>query len=91
MFQFSNYHINYAEWSNKPYWYFNCAMISTCDPAFNKCEDNYDVENVLRKNKVIRKGTKTDTESCALNVMFATERGGENFIKRLNKYLEKYK
>jgi hypothetical protein len=68
-------------------WFFDCAMISSCKPVFDNCSDNYDVERVLRKEGIIRRGMKTDTESCALVVMFSTKDGGQKFIARLNKFL----
>jgi len=68
-------------------WTFDCAMISTCRPAFDYCHSNYDVEDKLRKAGVIRKNTRTDSESCALVVCFSSEKAYGNFIGRLNKYL----
>jgi hypothetical protein len=81
--------ITKADWSTKPYWYLDCGMCSTFPEAFDKCGSNYEVESILRKHKVIRKDSKTDTESCALVVIFSTEKAGVNFIGRLNKFLEK--
>lgn len=71
----------------KPYWFFDCGMISTCKPVFDKCDSNHDVEKVLRKAGVIRKNNRTDTESSALVVLFSSASAGEGFIKRLNTYL----
>lgn len=68
------------------YW-FECAMISTCKPVFDKCADNYEVETMLRDARVIHKRTKTDTESSALVVLFASEKAGDSFIERLNAFL----
>jgi hypothetical protein len=69
-----------------PPW-FECAMISTCHPVFDACSDNHDVEQVLRKARVIGRHDQTDTESCALVVNFRTVSQGRAFIRRLNKYL----
>ena len=72
-------------------YYFDCAMISTFAPVFDQCEDNYDVESVLRNAKVIRTNNRTDTESCSLVVLFSSRSAGENFINRLNTYLQTWK
>lgn len=69
--------------------WFECAMISTCSPAFDSCSDNHDVEQVLRKAGVIRDKDRTDTECCALVLNFSTVRQGHAFINRLNRYLQK--
>lgn len=63
-------------------------MISTCQPVFKQCQDNYDVEKVLRDAKVIRPPNRTDTELCALVVIFKTQKEGHDFIDRLNRFLE---
>ena len=36
------------DWGSKHRFYFECAMVSTCSPVFNRCSDNYDVERELR-------------------------------------------
>lgn len=72
--------------SKKHYW-FECAMVSTCEPVFDGCESNYEVEEVLRQAKVILPQNQTDSESCALVVQFSTPKSGEKFIDRLNAYL----
>jgi hypothetical protein len=68
------------------YW-FECAMISRCSPVFDRCDDNHDVEDLLRKQKVILPTNQTDSESCALVVNFSSQKAGEAFVNRLNKYL----
>jgi hypothetical protein len=65
---------------------FTCAMISTCKPLFDDCEDNHEVADKLIKAKVIR--GHEDSESCQLFVNFRTRKSGEGFIRRLNKYLD---
>lgn len=70
------------------YFYFDCGMVHTCKPTFDRCDTNYDVEAVLRKAGVIRKNNRTDTESCSLVVLFSTRKAGEAFLARLNKFLE---
>lgn len=81
---FSKASINVTEPNH--YW-FEASMISTCKPVFKDCSSNYDVESALRKAKVIRKNNRTDTESSALVVLFASRKAGEAFIDRLNNYL----
>jgi hypothetical protein len=65
--------------------WFECAMIGTCKPLFDNCANNYEVEEKLRKAGVIT--TDTDSESCALVVLFNSMGDGEAFIDRLNAYL----
>jgi hypothetical protein len=74
--------------SDKPYFWFEAAMISTFPGYFEGCQSNYEVETILRKAKVIRKDNRTDTESCALLVLFSNRKSGEKFIERLNKWLD---
>jgi hypothetical protein len=69
--------------------WFEAAMCSTCRPAFDLCEDNYEVEDVLRKEGVLLPANKTDTESSALVVLFSSKKSGEAFLDRLNTYLAK--
>mgnify|MGYP001485345927 CR=1 FL=1 len=75
------------DWGSKHRFYFECAMVSTCSPVFNRCSDNYDVERELRNANVLRKNNTTDTETCALMVLFSNKKSALNFINRLNKYL----
>ena len=79
---------NIRKLESNHYW-FETAMISTCDPLFNNYGDNYEVEAELRKEKVIGSKNKTDTESCALVINFSSESAGHKFIDRLNEYLLK--
>jgi len=81
-----NPHSIYKSGSN---YVFDCAMISSCQPIFDNCNSNYDVERVLRKARVIRDQDRTDTETCALVVLFKTRKAGQGFITRLNHYLQK--
>ena len=69
--------------------YFSCAMVSTCSPVFDHCDDNHEVENELRAAKVLTARNQTDTESCEMVVLFSNEKSAVNFINRLNTYLEK--
>lgn len=86
---FTENHIYESESSGKyPYW-FECAMVSVCRPVFDRCDSNYEVERVLRDAKVIRKNNVTDTETCALIVLFSNKKSGVNFIQRLNKFLQR--
>ncbi len=81
------YHTSIHELEPGSY-YFDCAMITACKPVFDRCSDNYEVEDVLRKAKVILPQNQTDTESCALVLNFSSRKAGEAFIDRLNRYLE---
>lgn len=70
-----------------PRYWFECAMVSACEPLLDSCEDNHDVEERLRKARVIQSQDETDSEMCALVVRFKTEAQGAAFIARLNSYL----
>jgi hypothetical protein len=69
--------------------WFSCSMVSMCAPLFDDTPDNYQVEEKLRRAGVLTAGNKTDTETCALLVLFSTRTSGLNFLRRLNKYLLK--
>ena len=70
---------------------FTAAMVSSCHPILDKYGDNYAVEQLLVKKKVIRigKGCKTDSESCQMYVYFKRMDTAKSFIKRLNAFLVK--
>jgi hypothetical protein len=83
---------NYLEswdYDGKKAWTFDCSMICTCEPLFDDCDSNYEVEEKLRKAKVLTGRSDTDTESCALVVRFSSQKSADAFIDRLNKYLVK--
>lgn len=71
-----------------PFW-FGCSMISTCEPLFDDCDSNYDVEAKLRAAGVITKACVSDTESCELVVNFRRKDTARSFLFRLNSYLVK--
>jgi len=70
-------------------WFFSTAMVSSCEPLFNDCYDNYDVRDKLKKAGVIDSTVEDDTESCQLWCYFNSKADGEGFVDRLNEYLEK--
>jgi hypothetical protein len=70
-------------------YFFEMAMISSCEPVFDSCDSNHDVEQILRKEGVLTAKNQTDTESCALVVLFSNRKSGEKFVDRLNTYLAK--
>jgi len=78
-----------CDWNDEWPFTFTAAMVETCQPIFNGCESNYEVEDILKKAKVIRtgKGCMTDSESCQFFIYFKRKDGANNFFKRLNKYL----
>jgi len=78
-----------SDWNEEWPYTFTAAMVDSCRPIFDWCESNYEVEELLRKKKIIRtgKGCMTDSESCQMFVYFKRKDGVNNFIKRLNKYL----
>jgi hypothetical protein len=88
--QFSYDDVRYEEFRDG--YMFTAAMISACDPLFDSCYSNYEVEDKLQEAGVIK--TDTDSESCQMFIYFSTRSVGENFIDRLNEYLrnraEKY-
>lgn len=77
------------EQSECGHWYFAAAMVSTCEPLFNECGDNYEVRDKLKKAGVIDSTVEEDSESCQLWCHFDSKADGEGFIDRLNAYLEK--
>lgn len=70
-------------------YYFSGAMVSTCSPLLDDCDDNHDVTRLLKKHKVVRKGTMCDPESCSVYFNFKTKSAAQSFIKRLNTFLHK--
>jgi len=70
-------------------WFFTAAMVSTCEPLFNECDDNYDVRAKLEKAGVIDSTVEDDTESCQLWCYFNSKADGESFVDRLNEYFVK--
>ena len=87
--QFSIEDVRYSPDINAhlPYW-FTCAMVSTCTPLFDECEDNHAVADKLKAAKVIRGGAE-DSEACQFFVYFKTKASARAFINRLNTYLNK--
>lgn len=75
------------EWDKR--YSFHGAMISMCSPFLDGIYDNYAFEDRLRKAKVLRKNSQTDTESCEFWAYFSTKKAGLAFVERLNKYLRK--
>ena len=73
--------------TGRPYWYFTAAMVSTCAPLFDGLDSNHEVEDLLRKKKVIRKNNTTDSEYCQFFIYFSSVKSGMAFIERLNEYL----
>jgi hypothetical protein len=83
--QFTTGDVNMSEHGGA---WFEAAMVSTCEPLFDDCDSNYEVEDKLEAAEVItKKGMATDSESCALVVNFKSEAAVEGFIDRLNAYL----
>jgi len=75
------------EYDKKIYWLFDCSMVSTCEPLFDDCKSNYEVERKLRAAKVILTQNNADSEACALVVRFSSLASANKFIERLNTYL----
>lgn len=87
--QFKTTSIHYMEDGGPYRWYFTCAMVSTCSPIFDDCEDNYAVEDKLRRAGVIAEDDVSDSESCQMFVNFRSQAQAVAFIGRLNEYLQK--
>lgn len=49
--------------------------------------DNYDVEDRLWERGVILPENQRDSESCQMNIWFASEEEADKFIDRLNTYM----
>lgn len=65
-------------------------LIESCAPVFDDCPTNYEVEDKLRKAKVIHDRNNTDSESGGFGICFSSRKSGEKFIDRLNKYLQEH-
>jgi len=87
--QFDEYDVDRHDWSKRWPYGFAAAMVRTCAPLLDDCDDNYDVTAKLKAAKVISRGNGTDPESCCTYVYFRDKRMGLSFIRRLNKYLVK--
>lgn len=70
-----------------PKWTFTASMVGTCEPLFNECDSNYEVEEKLRKAKVIHPKTESDSESCQMFIYLSNRKSCEKFVERLNAYL----
>tara|TARA_R100001244_G_scaffold104496_2_gene77514 strand:- start:1752 stop:2012 length:261 start_codon:yes stop_codon:yes gene_type:complete len=57
---------------------------------FSHLDSNYDIEDILRKHKVLRKNQYTDSEYCQFWAYFSTKKVAENFIKRYNEFIKKF-
>ena len=86
--QFDEDDLSHADWYTGGWpWYFTAAMVSTCSPLLDDCDDNYEVRDRLKAAKVISRGNDEDSESCQMFVNFRDKRMGLSFVRRLNKYL----
>jgi len=85
--QFNDGDLDKGDWEGAQ-WTFTAAMIVTCSPLFDDCEDNYEVAEKLKKAKVIGKNDEDDTESCQMFIYFKDKSAGKRFLNRLNKYLK---
>ncbi len=73
-------------------WFFSVDMLTRCEPLFDHCEDNYDVEDVLIKAGVVGTDDTPDSETGEMVINFPNQEAGEKFITRLNAFLNlKYK
>ncbi len=68
--------------------FFECSMISYCSPHFDDCNTNHEVADILTNAGVISSNDEEDAETCSLVVNFKSRQDGENFIDRLNNYLQ---
>ena len=85
--KFTEENLNKYTYDNQYRYSFSGAMRSRCNPLFNNCDDNHDIEDELEKNKVLTTSIDTDTEYSCFWAYFKTKDQGIRFIKRLNKYL----
>jgi len=80
-----------ADWKKEKSWEwerfsFSDDLRGVC-PALD-VDDNYQTTSILMRNKVIDKGTKTDSETSCFYIYFNTKKGAVNFIKRLNEFVD---
>lgn len=67
--------------------WFSSDLIARCDPIFNHCDDNHEIEDLLTKAHVISIDDKPDSDFSELVVNFSDLTKGLSFIKRLNSYI----
>ena len=88
--QFTNASIDYQDADYDGARYSFCgAMVSTCSPLLDDCDDNHDVTRLLEKEHVVRRGTVGDPESCSVYFYFKTKKSAHSFVKRFNAFLRK--
>lgn len=73
----------------KAYWYMGMDLVSLFPDLFEGCQSNYDARDMLLEAKVLRKNNNEDVESSCFQIDFSTEKAGENFIERFNKWAAK--
>jgi hypothetical protein len=59
--------------------------------TFEDYDNNYEIVDKLKENRVLSLGTEEDSEYCMFAAYFSTLKSAENFVKRLSEYVEKRK
>ena len=68
--------------------FYNNMMDPKFQRFFGECGNNYDVEDLLTKARVIRVNNLKDSEYSAVGIYFRSEKAARGFIDRLNAYVE---
>ena len=59
--------------------------------TFGNCDNNYEIVDKLKENKVLLPKTSEDSEFCQFFAYFSTKKSAESFVTRLGNYVEKRK
>lgn len=69
-------------------WFFNQDIKTWCSPLFTHCKDNYDIEALLLKARVIGLDDVSDTEAESLIINFSDRASAHVFIDNLTAYID---
>lgn len=69
-------------------WSFTQNVKAICDPLFAHCKDNYDIEALLIKARVIGLDDVSDTEADELIINFPNREAAHLFIDNLMAYID---
>lgn len=76
-----------SSWKDEQVWFLSCGFVSTFPDLFgaNRCDSNYDVEEVLKKVGVL-KGEDSESETCELTITCTTYSQVCAFVDRFNRW-----
>lgn len=89
LLQFGDRDLHSQEREGRISWWFECSLSFVFrQRGIMDVEDNYEVEERLRRAGVIKHNNLTATETCAMVVCFSSRVAARNFIGRLNEYIQ---